>query len=1120
MLSLSMAALCSRTIVHRAAVREAEGATRIEPANVESILAFVGEHQESEGDAAFIRARIREHARDALAKKGPRGDLESLLSLDVRSSDLPPIDKAPLSKLRARLADRASVPVLDGSQRADALLRLQESRVVIRSPEELDASFDRALLVWALAMAFGALLVIGAIHPASRSPDLGVLAIGAFGALTVLGMTLLAIAVGPLSGPLAAEKAAQHVLIGVATSFVLLVGLPLLVRAARRFGVDDVLLDGRALMALATILLVVLAIFGHGPKGSAARINLTTPLGVFQPLEIVKLSLIAALAQHVGRHRSSFAILAHRKDASFGPWLLTLALPFVLAIVALIGSAWRLGDFGTVLVLAPTVALIIIAASGSVLVAFLLTTGALAAVPLLVLLPWPTDSKVFVRLMAWLVPEANGLPGGDQLTLAEQAIAAGGWSGAHWPTIPNAVPAGTTDLPVALLVERFGVVALVGFVIAELLLVFSGIAIGARLVNRRGEIRYVPMALAFLIAVQTAVALSGLAGLIPMSGIVTPFLSEGGTAMAVFALAALAIARYGAIEGGRPEPGDDPLPRGLLIGFSAIGACVSSALIVLVAHAVGDPHRLTDPVPTELADGRIAPRWSAHLRHVMHLIEPVPLIDRRGRPIAEGHRTYPFGAALAPLVGIARHGIAPLPGTLEAEARATFARFPSRATPAELVEACDDGCDQRSAWKSIGVVPEKSAFRNLLLDRLKKKHAGASIRMRPFSAPDFSALAGPLRKGPEAVNTELDRIKSDVPFARTTIDAALQADVYPLLVEAMKASKASVGAIVVRDAASGEILVRASGESIDPERIDASRYGDPTITGAFGSLRDFAAHYAVPPGSTFKPITALALLDVAQEFHPEACVHHVRKHRKGMQGNLHVSMKNASGWIADFGIDRPHGTLDLMGAIEESCNVYFAQAGMAIGPEKLRALTSKLELASFRVPDDGGIDLAAAAIGQGRTTMTAEQVSLAYAAIAEDGRTRLCPLLYGRDGGIACKDVPLTTSDRAKTIQGALRRVVTSPHGTGTRAKEPKGAAFTVYGKTGTAEQDLVRGESGSRKDHAWFAGYFEGAGGKKLAFSILLARAGTGGKAAAPLAPKLGALLEKHGYFDVVASR
>src|SRR5262249_6477152 len=157
---------------------------------------------------------------------------------------------------------------------------------------------------------------------------------------------------------------------------------------------------------------------------------------------------------------------------------------------------------------------------------------------------------------------------------------------------------------------------------------FAGVAIGARLANRRGEIRYLPMALAFLIAAQTAIAMLGLAGIIPLSGIVTPFLSEGGTAMVAFTLAALSIARFGAIEGGAPAPGDDPLPRGLLIAFAAIGLSVIAAVSILFDRAVGDPRRLTDPIPTELADGRIAPRWGALLRRAIEGIEPVPLIDR------------------------------------------------------------------------------------------------------------------------------------------------------------------------------------------------------------------------------------------------------------------------------------------------------------------------------------------------------------------------------------------------------------------------------------------------------------------------------------------------------------
>jgi cell division protein FtsW (lipid II flippase) len=1118
---LAASAAIARAVVHRTAIREAEGATRITPGNVGSILAVAVDRDADDKDAAWIADRLGSHAESVLAKKGAAADLESLLLATASPSDLPPKDLAPLARLRGRIEGRTSIPLLDSGSRADALAKLHDARIVTRGPDDLVASFDRALALWAGALALAGLFIIGACNRASRSPDLAVVALSSFGALTVLGMTLLAIAVGALSGPLAAERVSEHVLAGAVASACVITGAPLLVRAARRVGAEEFFADGRAALTAAALLLVALSVAGHGPRGSAARINLMTPLGVFQPLEIAKLLLTVALAQHVGRHRASFAILSEERTA-FMPWLSTLLLPFAVALVALIGSAWGLGDFGTVLVLAPTVALIIIAASGSGLVAALITAGALAAVPLLVFLPWPADSKVFVRLMSWLVPDANGLPGGDQLALAEQAIAGGGWFGSPWPTIPNVVPAGTTDLPVALLIERFGVVALVAFVIADLMLVFSGIAIGARLSNRRGEIRCVPMALAFLIAVQTLVALAGLAGLIPLSGIVTPFLSEGGTAMVVFSVASLAIARYGAVPGGAPEPGDDPLPRGLSIGFLAIGAGLVIALILLARHAAGDPHRLSDAIPTELADGRIAPRWSAVLRRAMAGIEPIPIVDRKGRAIAHGRREYPYGAALAPLTGIARRGISPLPGTLEAEARAKLARFPLRATAGDLVEACEGACSP------VGLIPREGLFRATLLERIKKKHPGGDLRIHPFLAPDFGALARPLRDGPGALAEALERIRADVPSARTTIDADLQADVYTTLVEAMRAAKATAGAIVLRDAETGEVLVRVSGASPDPMRIDARAYAEPAITGAFGSLRDVAGRTAVPPGSTFKPITALALLARGEELHPEACVHHARRGRRGMQGNLHIRDKDASGWITDFGIDRPHGALDLEGAIEESCNVWFAQAGLAIGVDRMRELVSRIEVASFDVGVRGGIDLAAAAIGQGRTTMTADQVSLAYAAIAHDGATRSCSLMYGRDGALACKEVELGSKENAVRIQRALRNVVTSPRGTGTRAREPKGASFLVYGKTGTAEQDLLRGEktgsAGSRRsagrDHAWFAGFIEGASGKRYAFAILLARGGTGGRAAAPLAPKLGALLEKHGYFDVVAAR
>lgn len=1117
-------AVAARSAARSALAREVEGATLVSDENVEPVARLIRPDSARPADDEWIRSRLVATMRRPLDQGNAISDLKSILGAQVAAADLPASEIAPLEKLRGRLetalrGGRSSVALLDAAARADALARLHDARFVIRGPDDFSESFDRALLIWCGAFALAGIFSIGALAPTSRSPGATVVAVAAFGALTSIGMTVLALAAGPLCGPLVAEKTAEHVAAGVLAAIAVLGVLPSIARWAKKIDLDEPLSDGRGALAAALLLLVVLGLFGTGPAGSSARINLTTRAGTFQPLELAKLLLVVAFAQHLGRHRSSFSLLT-RGGGGLGPWWLTLLGPFGLAVLAIIGSAWVLGDFGAGLVLAPTFALMIVAASGSLTFAVAIAGAGLAALPLLILLPWPIDSKVFVRIVTWLIPYANGLPGGDQLALAEKAVAAAGWFGSPWPSNPDALPAGMNDLPVALLIERFGVAGLLVFVAAHLSLIYSGFAIGARLRGRREEIRYLPIALASLIAAQTAVAFAGLAGLLPLSGIVTPFLSEGGTGILVFSIGAVAIARLGAVCSGRMLGEEDSLPRGLLYGFAATGAIVCAACLLLASRAIGDPRLLTDPIPTQFADGRILPRPGPLLRRVTSDIDPAPIIDIRGSVVAQGRRSYPFGAALAPAIGVARRGIAPLPGTLESDLRAHHARFPRHEAAAELVEACA-GCDSGpGSWAPVGVVPKASVFKDLLLNRIQTKHPGEALRFRPFLTNDFAALAGALREGPESLAAAMGRIRAESPSVRTTLDAAVQAEIYSLLVEAIHASRATLGAVVIRNATSGQVLVHASGEASDPEQIDASAYMRPSVTGAFGSLRDHAALHAVPPGSTFKPITAIALLEHEGRFAPGPCVHHPRAGRGGGQGNLRVGRGPGSGWVADFGVDRPHGALDLEGAIEKSCNIWFSQAGIEVGAGELGLVVSRIEVASFS-PEGGLIDLATAAIGQGKTLLTADQLSLAYAAIANDGATRRCPLLFDRDGGLPCREIKLTSGVHSARIQAALRRVVASANGTGTRAKEPKGAEFVVYGKTGTAEQDRVRGEEGPRRDHAWFAGFFAAnAGGPKYAFAILLARGGTGGRAAAPLAPKIGAILEKHGYFELVAAR
>lgn len=79
-------------------------------------------------------------------------------------------------------------------------------------------------------------------------------------------------------------------------------------------------------------------------------------------------------------------------------------------------------------------------------------------------------------------------------------------------------------------------------------------------------------------------------------------------------------------------------------------------------------------------------------------------------------------------------------------------------------------------------------------------------------------------------------------------------------------------------------------------------------------------------------------------------------------------------------------------------------------------------------------------------------------------------------------------------LRESLERVVADPHGTGRAAAV---AGVRVAGKTGTAET------GGGQPDHAWFAGYVP-ADRPRVAFVVMLEHAGSGGKAAGPVARQL----------------
>ncbi len=145
----------------------------------------------------------------------------------------------------------------------------------------------------------------------------------------------------------------------------------------------------------------------------------------------------------------------------------------------------------------------------------------------------------------------------------------------------------------------------------------------------------------------------------------------------------------------------------------------------------------------------------------------------------------------------------------------------------------------------------------------------------------------------------------------------------------------------------------------------------------------------------------------------------------------------------------------------QSCNAYFAQLAVDLGPQPLMAIASR-----FRIPLAADSDSAQRVsdalpqVGYGQAQVVASPLRLASvaASIADDGRLRL-PYV-DQDAAGASRAESILDPAAARQLNGYMRDVVTS--GTG---RSLRGHAVAIAGKTGTAE---VAG----RPSHGWFVGF------------------------------------------------
>ena len=513
--------------------------------------------------------------------------------------------------LKDKLGGRESMPLLSAEQ-----VRQLKPALVVRRP----AQFRRAFLVWT-GWFFAAFLLAHAWWSLSGFRGDQTL-LPAILLLTGAGLVLMVSLRDPVRDNLLFVDFAQGVVGGA-----LLLAIAASLDYERLFGKLSFvpLLGSFALSAL-------LILFGYGPGTSDAKVNL---LG-FQPVELIRVLLVFFLAgyfatrwdvlRHARETRASVAALTRRFDIP----PLEYTLP-VLACVALSLAFFFLQkDMGPALVFACLFLALYGMARGS---AFLPAAGlALLGAGFAAGYWLGVPHTVRDRVAMWLSPWDNLVRGGDQVAHSLWAFATGGPTGMGIGLgDPQVVPAAHTDLILAALGEECGFlgVALAFALLAWLVYRAFRIALRARTDYEF----FLAAGLATVTALQALVIAGGALGVFPLTGVVTPFLSYGRSAMlANFAVIGILLSissRAG--DGERMAPFRAPVAA-VGIAFAVLGAGILAK--AAWTQVVRDTAIMGQGSLVVQADGARRYQYNPRFQDVMAQIPKGTIYDRNGLPLA------------------------------------------------------------------------------------------------------------------------------------------------------------------------------------------------------------------------------------------------------------------------------------------------------------------------------------------------------------------------------------------------------------------------------------------------------------------------------------------------------
>lgn len=390
-------------------------------------------------------------------------------------------------------------------------------------------------------------------------------------------------------------------------------------------------------------------------------------------------------------------------------------------------------------------------------------------------------------------------------------------------------------------------------------------------------------------------------------------------------------------------------------------------------------------------------------------------------------------------------------------------------------------------------------------------------------------------KGEEAVRIwEVDRVgqpilvleeKKYVPGhnLHLTIDAHLQAVAEQAIRDQLawaktqtnpQLNKANAGSVIAIDPRNGAILAMVSYPEYDPNQfvgnISSTAFNE-LLNNPLNPFSNRVTRGHFMPGSTFKPITVLAALEAGLVKPSETfnCTGVVRVGNSQLRCNP------------------PHGKLNVIDGLKNSCNTVMAELAFRTGPDKLAEHARLLGLGArtglnLEPTELEGLigdpawkrkargetwypmETALIAIGQSFVNVTPLQLAQVYASIASGGEVytpQLVKKITTAEGETvtefspqAVRKIKLKPENLAIVREG-LEQVVED----GTARYAFQGFPLDkipVAGKTGTAENK-------GKNDFAFFASYAP-ADQPELVVVVVIEEGGFGSQAAAPLARKI----------------